>query len=137
MFQRAMSLLLITALLACPLRCGLVMCAADEEASADGASARPCCHACHRQPSPAPHESTPQPMAPCHNDCQCICSGAVIEQGSHDLIGRSTTELALRVIPAERSDATDFSVEDPTVPGYHGSITPGRMICCLFMRFLC
>ena len=138
MFSLGTKLLLTFAIFACPLGCQVRVCCADdarqvEPVEADCAAC-PSCATSDESPQSLPH---PQHPAPCEQPCQCLCGGAVMPQGQIDLklkFDHSTDSVAIC-----KPTLTDELVrqEAAQVGCLHSDATPGRVIRCLHMSFLC
>jgi hypothetical protein len=142
MFRWAISLLLLSSLVACPAWCwlGPRLSADDGGPIDDGVQA--CCPSHAPKPSPDSDGANRQPSTPCGDGprdatCQCICAGAVIEQSGAEVVDRSAAGPVPAALPDNPSDATRFSQNTPISADHCTRVTPGRMICRLYARFLC
>ena len=66
-----------------------------------------------------------------------ICAGAVIEQNGDEIVDRSVAGPVPAAVPARSSSELLFSQGEAISPDHRVMVTPGRMVCCLCMRFLC
>jgi hypothetical protein len=127
MLNPLISLVLATALLACPYLCGGSLVSADVGAQ----SAPSCC--CHSQQLPrdsAPAEEGPRDSTSC---CQCVCGGAVLEHAPLVQVDMSVWSAA--AVELQPSVALALASRPLLEPD--GGMNPGRAKRCLFMTLLC
>lgn len=142
MVTRALHILMVATLLACPLLCQQGLCYSHCPAvAATGAACTPsCCKKCDLLGS---DESSPaqMPVAPAHapcDDCRGICGGAipvdsVAVAGALQLTPAFDALLAPRGI--EAAIASHRTLPAPDEPdGLHQA--SGRVICCLHSSYL-
>ena len=143
MFRGAVVFIVMLGLLACPVWCALGLCSSSDSRSTGqnvsaAASCRGCCsHSVPTSRSSDDDPSSPPKGTPCGGGHQCICGGAVFEQNGDQVVDQYAFELLSPAILAAASDAHVYSpvasfAEDPC-----RKIVSGRMVCCLYMRFLC
>jgi hypothetical protein len=150
-FRCVVHLLLIGTLLACPLQCRLGICTSGDGARASISSRAVGCAACccqQRQTFPGAGllaandchspERSPRDRAPCNDQCQCICGGAVAQRDEDSAQAspmRQAWEFAFAdvdSIPATRACQTTIT------PALHPvRVCSGRWLCCRHMRWQC
>ncbi len=134
MLNRSISILVATALLACPLICG-----AGSLVVADAEMQPARCSCCHQ--SEVPTKSQQQNERPNDSEgcCQCVCGGAVFEHVPQQHVELdfgvwttpATAKLPLTLTLAHQNDAARALLKPDD------GMNPGRRRCCLFMTFLC
>ena len=140
MLPRVLVSLLIVAIQACPFCCA----ASRLEGMGLGRADSSCCSRCalrqqkndspEHQSEGLPGQSEPNPV---DSEGQCVCGGALIdktkpfelkvERPLHDVV--ATVPLVVTL-----SAQAGFSIHSPA---QHVRTTPGRLLCCLYMSFLC
>jgi hypothetical protein len=146
MLNRALSILLTAMIVACP-----CICKGGIGRGSDRAGVHCHCDCCHVEiPGLSDHEvSSPvdeqsQPISdhpPRSHDCghQCICKGAVVEDGGQFDIGLDMSSWVAAELP-------QFSYVDAFVSRGNslwvslppdGGANPGRTLCCRYETFLC
>ena len=99
-------------------------------------------HASHEDASPSHDESQPtSDHQPSSDDCghQCICKGAVVEDGGQlDIVLDTSCWVAVAlaqplIVDASALPRSLHRVSPP--PG--GDENPGRTLCCLYELYLC
>jgi hypothetical protein len=138
MFNLGTKLLLTFSVFACPLGCQIRVCCADDTPQVEREEAAcPSCPSCAKDDESQDSESHPSHPAPCEQPCQCLCGGAVILLGAIDLkpkFDHSIDSVAICVpTPADEL----IRHEAGNVCSLHTGATPGRVIRCLHMSFLC
>ena len=136
MLRRVLSLVLIVAVVDCPMLCGAVSVTAPQDA---GVPSCCCCRHCDgalssddgSEPSDEPQEGA--------GLFQCICNGAVVEQGalqSFEVDLGCWAPVAANVSPIIQASAAELV-------SLHAALQPdcgmneGRAMRCLFMSLLC
>jgi len=147
-FNKAIIIVLIATITACPLWCssGLVQCCAAHAADVQPGSqvAGSCCATkgagcsggivdSRLAEAPQPWPETPQPVAPCHRDCQGVCGGAVLEKPADD--AAPAAELVLFVEVFAQLEA----VAAPVYPQANDdqSVLSGRELRTFYVSMLC
>ena len=141
MFVRTVSLILVAAVIACPLWCGNGSCHADSCCSAEQSTQQACpvhataCCCCDNDSSDS-NDNCPC-EAPCESSCQGICGGAVFEKpcGLNDGMDSSFLSLLVGKMPiACRLAECRIQNGDHFIlcGGNHG-----RILRTLHMSFLC
>lgn len=138
MLSRILVSLLVVAIQACPLCCTQAM----RAPLAHSAAAKPlCCSCCcglHRQggddQSHAPRRSAP---GPADSGAQCICTGAVVDRAKpFELQVERTFDVVMATVPL-----AIISLSQPGVsldsPSQQMRATPGQLVRCLHMSYLC
>jgi len=152
MIRKVLHLLLITAIIVCPIVCRPGLCALVGGCSVPTDCVAECGHSCHDEgphehpahhPLPPcdhdPRDQTPCDHNPCEGQCQCICGGAILPDAAE-------LDFLLLLTPAPGSMATSGGVHDSlatqrprpdqTAPDDDG-VPSGRAIRCLHSSLLC
>ena len=138
MFARLLQLHVIAAILVCPVWCESEVCWGADDGCAPSEKcdhSAPSCPNCADEQSD--HNSSPHKHQPCGHRCQCVCAGAIIKQHDNDLTKHISQPLEAVVVTKVPLAEVLFERNIVTVLPYRGSATPGRIICCLHMSFLC
>ncbi len=138
MLTRILVPLLIVAIQACPFCCASATLASVNRDPSKSSCCGGCCCShqqdVNHQSQGLPRRSAPSPIGP---GFQCVCSGAVVDRAKpfelrverplDDVV--ATVPLAA-ILPSHAS----FSIHSPA---QHVRTTPGRLVRCLHMSFLC
>lgn len=149
MFSRVVSLILIAAIIACPLCCGNGFCLFGQSAAQQLDSPHPasdhCCSASRSQPTGPSDEQRPSRCPP-HSSCQGVCGGAVFEK-TIDLdqtlasLGQplpgTEARLDARLIDANAMDSANAIDSTDRQWQYWGSSNFGRSLRTLYLSYLC
>ena len=131
-------LLLALATFACPLACQLEVCCADDVQQFEQPEAAcPSCPNCAKNEQSQESPVHPSHPAPCEQPCQCMCGGAVIPQGEIDL--KLKFDHSIESVAIRQPTLADELIHNDAgnVCCLHSDATPGRVIRCLHMSFLC
>jgi hypothetical protein len=153
MFRRSVHLLLIAALIACPMACRPGLCALASGCSAGAVASAVNGHSCgghdctghhshqHSDPPPDEHDGDPVPChhAPCEGHCQCICGGAILT-ASVEADFERLLELTPGAFAATAGSPNCLTAGDSftdSVSPADGRAPSGRTIRCWHSSLLC
>ena len=139
MHSSAVHLLLIAAIVACPIACDAGVCCTSQHAANDARMQQACCPACCEKTDSQSGSSQPRPAEkhPCDSGkCQGICSGAVIESHVEFSVTFAETSAVCIAAPAsmDAQAGRSFVAESPPADGTPAS---GRIVRVLHMSLLC
>jgi hypothetical protein len=141
MFARTVPLVLITALIACPMWCGNGVCHADQCCSEQQSSHQACpvhetASCCCDKGSTDSNDDCPSD-APCSSSCQGVCGGAVFEKPIELNDGMDSSFLPLLAV--EMSVASQMANCHDHYGDYllHCGGNHGRSLRTRHMSFLC
>jgi len=136
MIRSVLHYLLVAEVLGCPFWCQAGVCNAGDACHTQCFNSR--CAACTHCPQKERRGSVPRGSSPCDQRQQCFCAGAIIIKDDIRLTQKFEYSLesvaATLTRPAEisgRSDGSRRTLTDDT------RSTPGRVLRCLHMSFLC
>jgi len=147
MARRVLHLLLIAAIIACPIGCRPGLCALGDGCGLPHDFVAECGHSCDgghshehsdHQPLP-PRDDDPCDHKPCQDSCQCICGGAILP-------GSAELDVVLLLTPSFDSMATVGDILDslathrlcPNQTAPDDDAAPsGRAIRCMHCSLLC
>lgn len=134
MLHGAISLVLTTVMLACPLLCGTEAC---REAAPESPA---CCGCCREDARPVRIVSLPAlPQDPAEPgsgpECQCLCAGAVLARHDGPMW---PLEASVGPVASAASDPLFLPTSAaPAEPIPTGKGAPGRRLRCLYSSYLC
>ena len=138
MFNRVCSLILVAALLACPLSCSLGNCCANQLAAADHVQSTPSCccgsSTCREKQASDSDNSLPQPV-PEKAPCQGICNGAVVAEAVNWDDVQLVQIQPLPVVQIELPALPDRQLMQSLIVDH--SHSSGRMLRIRYLTFLC
>lgn len=143
MFPKFVVCLLIFTVQACPLRCTAMMVWTHTAAESPATPIPSCCPKCRLAYEKKCQSQTKRGMparpaqGPVENGCQCVCTGAVLEK-AHPFrvsVERDINDLVAVTLHVGSNPSQTDSFENS--PAQLRRTTPGRLVCCLNMSFLC